>query len=246
MTRILTAGLTVALLGGVVLAAGALVNYERKTNASTQQAVDLAADGSTSASPMPSTSATRGATAAAAPQQPVNNPVYQYAAPPPTAAPATTPSAAKKQADSGAAAKSTAAAKATSAPPPSYTIIGYGSSKCVDVTDHVNSAPSGTYLQIYDCGNNPNQQWTLYSDQTVRSLGLCMSVGGGATADGSVVDVATCDGSASQKWKLTSAADIVNIKANECLDVKDQSTADRAQLQLWSCSGNSNQKWRLG
>ncbi|MER5464654.1 ricin-type beta-trefoil lectin domain protein [Streptomyces sp. NPDC002668] len=126
-----------------------------------------------------------------------------------------------------------------------YRIVGVASNKCVDVTEHINSAPNNTVLQIYSCGNNPNQQWTFYSDGTIRSLGMCMFVLAGSTAQGAAIGVYQCNGSSSQQWRFTTAGDLVNVKADKCVDVRDFSTADRARLQLWTCAGSSNQKWRL-
>ena len=125
-------------------------------------------------------------------------------------------------------------------------IVGVDSDKCIDVTDHISSAPDKTVLQIYTCGdNNPNQRWTFYKDGTVRSLGMCMSVLEGSTADGAAIDVYQCNGSASQQWHLSTAGDLVNVKADKCIDVTDFSSADGARLQLWDCAGSSNQQWRL-
>lgn len=124
-------------------------------------------------------------------------------------------------------------------------VVGEASDKCIDVTDHINSAPNEAMLQIYSCGNNPNQQWTFYNDGTIRSLGMCMSVLEGSTADGAAIDVYQCNGSPSQRWRFTTAGDLVNVKADKCVDVRDFGTADGARLQLWPCAGSSNQKWRL-
>ncbi|WP_406175070.1 ricin-type beta-trefoil lectin domain protein [Streptomyces sp. NBC_00996] len=126
-----------------------------------------------------------------------------------------------------------------------HRIVDEESNKCIDVTDHIHSAPNKTVLQIYTCGNNPNQQWTFYSDGTIRSLGMCMSVLEGSTADGAAIDVYECNGSPSQQWRFTTAGDLVNVKADKCIDVRDFSSADGARLQLWTCAGTSNQKWRL-
>ncbi|MDH2393574.1 RICIN domain-containing protein [Streptomyces sp. HNM0663] len=126
-----------------------------------------------------------------------------------------------------------------------HRIVGEVSDKCIDVTDHISSAPNKTVLQIYTCGNNPNQQWTFHSDGTIRALAMCMSVLEGSTADGAAIDVYECNGSASQQWRFTTAGDLVNVKADKCVDVRDLSSADGARLQLWTCAGTGNQKWRL-
>lgn len=48
-----------------------------------------------------------------------------------------------------------------------------------------------------------------------------------------------------QRFRLNSAGDLVNIRADKCVDVKDQQTDNGARLQLWTCTGAQNQKWGL-
>ncbi|NMO54017.1 RICIN domain-containing protein [Actinoplanes sp. TBRC 11911] len=123
-------------------------------------------------------------------------------------------------------------------------IIGYGSGKCVDVTD--GAFASNPQLQIWSCTDGPNQQWTFYSDRTVRAGNRCLTIAGGSTANGAHVLLSSCSsGSAAQQFTLNSAHDLVNTHADKCVDVVDQSTADGAKLQLWACGGTSNQKWHL-
>ncbi|MDX6314412.1 MAG: hypothetical protein QOF84_6796 [Streptomyces sp.] len=241
VSRVLTAGLAIVVVGAVVVGAGLLVNYERGKNSSNRhQTAQLTVDGVSS-------SPTGRATASTTRRTSASNPPHQLAAP------LSSPSATTSPVNGGQAtgsSKSTSGGSPNKPPSPSplttQRIIGVGSNRCLDVADHIYSAPPGTALQIYDCGNNPNQKWALYTDQTIRSLGLCLSVGGGATADGSPAEVNTCDGSAGEKWNVTSADDIVNITSDKCLDVKDSSTANGARLQIWTCAGTSNQKWRSG
>jgi hypothetical protein len=120
-------------------------------------------------------------------------------------------------------------------------IIGYASNRCIDVTDGAyNSNPQ---LQIWDCNGGPNQQWTFYSDGTVRAFDRCMTVAGGSTANGVDIVLNTCSGSAAQRFTLNAAHDLVNQLADKCVDARDQQTANGVRLQLWACGGTSNQKW---
>ncbi|MDQ2588173.1 ricin-type beta-trefoil lectin domain protein [Saccharothrix yanglingensis] len=73
--------------------------------------------------------------------------------------------------------------------------------------------------------------------------GKCVDVAGGSSADGTAVQLYTCNGSAAQQW--TRPGDGTIRALGKCLDVKDRSTADGAQLQLWSCGGTANQQWNL-
>ncbi|MFD0786613.1 RICIN domain-containing protein, partial [Micromonospora azadirachtae] len=120
-------------------------------------------------------------------------------------------------------------------------IIGYGSGRCIDVTD--GAYTSNPQLQIWTCNGGPNQSWTFYSDGTVRAFGRCMTVAGGSTADGARILLSSCTGSSSQKFTLNNAHDLVNKRADKCVDAKDMQTGSGTRLQLWSCGGTSNQKW---
>jgi hypothetical protein len=71
---------------------------------------------------------------------------------------------------------------------------------------------------------------------------LCLAVAGKATANGSAVVVATCDGSASQSWALQNGT--LRVYGTKCLDVPSGNTANGTKLQIWDCSaGNTNQAW---
>jgi glucosylceramidase len=71
--------------------------------------------------------------------------------------------------------------------------------------------------------------------------GKCVDVAGGSTANGTAVNLYTCNGTAAQQW--TRAADGSLQALGKCLDVTGPSTADGAKVQLWDCTGGANQKW---
>ncbi|MGW5773483.1 carbohydrate-binding protein [Streptomyces longwoodensis] len=71
--------------------------------------------------------------------------------------------------------------------------------------------------------------------------GKCLDVDGAQTADGTKVQLWTCNGTAAQKWTL---GDDGTLKAlNKCLDVSGGGTADGTRIQLWTCNGTGAQKW---
>ncbi|TDC27183.1 hypothetical protein E1265_02510 [Streptomyces sp. 8K308] len=104
---------------------------------------------------------------------------------------------------------------------------------------------NGTELHLWDCNGTPRQQWTVASDGTLRVQGYCLSLAGGATADGTRVVLADCDPTqAIQRWRIERAArDIVNVVADRCLDVANANTSNGTPLQIANCSGNPAQKW---
>ncbi|QFZ22505.1 ricin-type beta-trefoil lectin domain protein [Saccharothrix syringae] len=71
--------------------------------------------------------------------------------------------------------------------------------------------------------------------------GKCVDVAGGSSADGTPVQLHTCNGSAAQQWSRPGDGTVRAL--GKCLDVKDRATGDGAQLQLWSCGGTANQQW---
>jgi hypothetical protein len=120
------------------------------------------------------------------------------------------------------------------------TITGYGSNRCIDVTDG-NYADSPR-LQIWTCtAGDRNQQWTFYDDGTVRAFNRCMTAQNGSLTNGTWIVLQSCDGSTSQRFVLNSAHDLT--RGDRCVDAMDEGTASGTKLQLWECGGTSNQKW---
>jgi hypothetical protein len=69
------------------------------------------------------------------------------------------------------------------------------------------SATSGTAVVLESCSGATNQQWTVNSSGTITSAAdstLCLDTVGEATGDGTLLNVTTCSGSASQTWKTGS------------------------------------------
>ncbi|MFJ6707931.1 MULTISPECIES: ricin-type beta-trefoil lectin domain protein [unclassified Streptomyces] len=133
----------------------------------------------------------------------------------------------------------------TTTPPPTGStgqITGLGG-KCVDVAA-ANSA-NGTAVQMYDCNGTTAQQWTVGSDNTLRSLGKCMDLAAAGTANGTKVQLYDCNGTGAQVWQRGSGDTLVNPVSGKCLDVTDKSTANGARLQIWTCAGGTNQQFHL-
>ncbi|CAL9372388.1 hypothetical protein SUDANB95_00888 [Actinosynnema sp. ALI-1.44] len=71
--------------------------------------------------------------------------------------------------------------------------------------------------------------------------GKCVDVAGASTANGTAVQLYTCNGTAAQTW--TRASDGTLRALGKCLDVNGPSTADGAVTHLWDCHTGSSQKW---
>lgn len=152
---------------------------------------------------------------------------------------------APKKASSGGGSKKSTTTKVTATKTvvaaPGTTIYGHASNKCIEMVGH--KGADGSPLQINSCTGKNWQKWDFRSDGTIRSMGLCMDVAWGSSANGAVIQIAVCSGNPAQQFRLNSSNDLVNPQANKCVDVKDQGTANGTRLQLWDCNGQDNQKW---
>ncbi|THV26567.1 glycosyl hydrolase family protein [Glycomyces paridis] len=71
--------------------------------------------------------------------------------------------------------------------------------------------------------------------------GKCLDVEGSGTADGTPVQLYTCNGTNAQKW--TAPGDGTLRALGKCLDVANGSTADGTPVRLWTCNGSGAQQW---
>ncbi|MEF9901695.1 ThuA domain-containing protein [Streptomyces sp. P9-A2] len=71
--------------------------------------------------------------------------------------------------------------------------------------------------------------------------GKCLDVDGGGSADGTKVQLWTCNGTGAQTWTL--AGDGTFRALGKCLDVSGGASADGTKVQLWTCNGTGAQEW---
>ncbi|MFI5853801.1 ThuA domain-containing protein [Streptomyces parvulus] len=71
--------------------------------------------------------------------------------------------------------------------------------------------------------------------------GKCLDVDNSMTADGTKVQLWTCNGTGAQRW--TRADDGTVTALGKCLDVSGGGSADGTKIQLWTCNGSGAQKW---
>ncbi len=76
----------------------------------------------------------------------------------------------------------------------------------------------------------------------IRGLaGKCLDVAGAATADGTKIQLYTCNGTAAQNWTVTPNGPVKAL--GKCLDVAGAGTANGTKVQLWTCNGTGAQVW---
>ncbi len=112
--------------------------------------------------------------------------------------------------------------------------------KCLDV--QAAGTADGTPVTLYDCNSSAAQQWTSYTDGSLRAFGKCLDATGAATANGTKVLLWSCTGAGNQQWR-TYDGSYRNPASGRCLDVPGDNTANGVQLQLWDCNGSRNQGW---
>ncbi|WP_254709859.1 ricin-type beta-trefoil lectin domain protein [Streptomyces lunaelactis] len=122
-------------------------------------------------------------------------------------------------------------------------IVGYASSRCIEVAAH--DGTDGSPLRLWDCGGDAWQKWVFRSDGSVRSMGLCMDIANASTANGTMIQLARCNGGWAQRFTVNSTHNLVNTQIGKCVDVTDSATGSGARLQLWDCASTSNQRWTL-
>ncbi|MFC5801858.1 RICIN domain-containing protein [Streptomyces formicae] len=72
--------------------------------------------------------------------------------------------------------------------------------------------------------------------------GKCVDVREAATADGTPVQLYTCNGTGAQKWSRVGQS----FQAfGRCLDIAGGVTANRTPVQLYTCNGTGAQRWEV-
>jgi RHS repeat-associated protein len=79
--------------------------------------------------------------------------------------------------------------------------------------------------------------------------GLCLNLRGGATTDGTPLELNTCTGATTQVfyWQpggSTAAGPLVNPTSGKCLDILSGGTANGTAVQLKTCTAAANQAWQ--
>lgn len=113
--------------------------------------------------------------------------------------------------------------------------------KCLDVRG--GQANNGTDVQIWDCVDVPQQQWTLTNGGYLQGLaGKCLDVRGGTDANGTSVQIWDCADVPQQKWTLMDNGLLRGI-SGKCLDVRGAQANNGTDVQIWDCVDAPQQKW---
>jgi hypothetical protein len=115
------------------------------------------------------------------------------------------------------------------------------SGNCLTNQNSLNTEGNPIYLS--GCNGSAGQQWSPYTDGTVRVQGGCLDVVSAGTTSGTDVDWYACNGSAAQDWTHQSNGELVNPSSGLCLTDPGGNTGSR--LDIETCTGATDQQWTL-
>ncbi|MCF2127935.1 RICIN domain-containing protein, partial [Strepomyces sp. STD 3.1] len=67
----------------------------------------------------------------------------------------------------------------------------------------------------------------------------------GGSADGTRIQLWTCNGSGAQSWQPQADGTVRNPQSGKCLDASGGTWNDGTPVHLWTCHTGPNQKWTL-
>lgn len=108
--------------------------------------------------------------------------------------------------------------------------------RVVTATNNGNNAARIYEVEVYGSGGA-----TTNGAITSGIAGKCVNNSGGSTADGSPIQLSTCNGSAAQQWQVP--GDGTLRTAGKCMDVTSSGTANGTRIQLFTCNGTGAQQW---
>jgi hypothetical protein len=112
---------------------------------------------------------------------------------------------------------------------------------CLTNQNSLNTESNPIYLT--GCNGSAGQQWSPYSDGTLRTQGGCLDVAAAGTTSGTNVDWYPCNGTAAQGWTHQSNGELVNPNSGLCLTDPGGNTGSR--LDIETCTGATDQQWTM-
>ncbi|HEY2221528.1 heparin lyase I family protein [Actinomycetospora sp.] len=109
-----------------------------------------------------------------------------------------------------------------------------------------NATTANNPQQLNTCGTGAGQQWSRYSDGTLRVQGKCADLRSGATTANTRVVLATCSTtSTSQRWTLYANGFVQNQKSGTCLAPLGNQIYAKVAVTVTTCANVNAQKWAL-
>jgi len=101
----------------------------------------------------------------------------------------------------------------------------------------------GNPMVVTTCDGDPGEQWSPYTDGTLRVQGGCLDVVGAGTTSGTDVDWYPCNGTPAQDWTHAANGELVNPNSGLCLTDPGGNTSSR--LDIETCADSAQQQWTL-
>jgi hypothetical protein len=98
-------------------------------------------------------------------------------------------------------------------------------------------------IEASGCTASSGQEWSPYTDGTVRVEGGCLDVVAAGTTAGTDIDWYPCNATNAQDWTYESNDELENPNSGLCLT--DPGDATGTQLELEACTAASDQLWTL-
>ncbi|MEU5427685.1 ricin-type beta-trefoil lectin domain protein [Streptomyces olivoreticuli] len=82
--------------------------------------------------------------------------------------------------------------------------------------------------------------------KNVGAAGYCLDDPNFNTANGTQLDLWTCNGGANQQWSANGTTSGVTLQVGgKCMDTKEGSTARLTPVVLFGCNGSGSQQWTI-
>jgi hypothetical protein len=111
--------------------------------------------------------------------------------------------------------------------------------QCLTNQNVLNTA--GNPMVLANCDADPGQEWSTYTDNTVRVQGGCLDVVSAGTTSGTNVDWYPCNGTNAQGWTHQSNGELVNPNSGLCLT----GHAGGTRLDIETCTDSTAQQWTV-
>ncbi|MEV8515240.1 ricin-type beta-trefoil lectin domain protein [Dactylosporangium sp. NPDC051484] len=98
----------------------------------------------------------------------------------------------------------------------------------------------GTYIWAGADSGTP----TTRTGQITGYGSKCVDVAGASSANGTKIQLYTCNGTTAQQWTVGSDGTVRAL--GKCLDVAGANSADGTKVQLYDCNGSAAQQWTAG
>jgi hypothetical protein len=110
--------------------------------------------------------------------------------------------------------------------------------QCLTNQNVLNTA--GNPMVLANCDADSGQEWSTYTDNTVRVEGGCLDVVSAGTTSGTNVDWYPCNATNAQGWTHQSNGELVNPNSGLCL-----TGHTGARLDIETCTDSTAQQWTL-